>query len=173
MKVLLPQRIVPLAHASVPLFVTTVFSMSLFPPPPSTVTVLLLVMVTTALSQLPATQFKAPLMTLLPTRLPAFSTTLLPVAVPLMLKPPAFRYIVPTPLLVMEPPVKLPLPCNRILPVCALNRPLVWLNRTPPAITVLPDPADLRTVPKLLKIVPMLPPKALFNCWSLCASQKP
>src|ERR1035441_10230576 len=141
--------------------------MSLFPPPPATITVLLLVMVTTALSQLPATQFKAPLMTLLPTRLPAFSTTLLPVAVPLMLKPPAFRYVVPTPLLVMEPPVKLPLPCNKILPVCALNRPLVWLKRAPPAKIVLPVPADFRTVARLLKIVPT-PPKASVNCWSLC-----
>src|ERR1035441_7472398 len=42
-------------------------------------------MVTVALFHTPATQVKAPLMTLLPTRLSAFSTTLLPVAVPLML----------------------------------------------------------------------------------------
>src|ERR1039458_3228383 len=114
MNVLLPQRIVPLDHATVPLFVTTVFSMSLFPPPPATVTALPLPMVTAALSQLPATQVKVPLMTLVPTRLPAFSTTLPLVVAPLMLKLPAFRYVVPMPLLVTVPPVKLAPPCNKI-----------------------------------------------------------
>src|ERR1035441_2708726 len=144
--------------------------MSLTPPPPATVTMLLLLMVTAAPFHTPATQFKAPLITLLPTRLPAFSTTLVSVVVPLRLKLPAFRYVVPTLLLVIEPPVKLPLPCNRKLPVNALKRRLVWLNKTPLPIIVLPVPADLRTVPKLLNTE--LPPKAAFNCWSLCASHK-
>src|ERR1035438_1837545 len=123
--------------------------MSLFPPPPATVTVLLLVMVTTALYQVPAAQVRVPLMTLVPTRLPAFSTTFPLVVAPLMLKLPAFRYVVPALLLVMVPPLKLPPPCNKILPVSALNRPLVWSNRTPAAKIVLVVPADLRTVPKL------------------------
>ena len=126
--------------------------MSLSPPPPATVTVLLGAMVTTALFQLPAAQVKVPLMTFVPTRLPAFSTTLPLVTAPLMLKLPPFRYVVPVPLLVTEPPVKLPLPCNRMLPVRALNSPPIWLNRTPPANTVLPVPADLRQVPKLLNV---------------------
>src|ERR1035441_7241395 len=173
MNVLLPQRIVPLDHATVPLFVTTVFPMSLSPPPPAPVTALPLPMVTAELSQVPAAQVKVPLMTLVPTRLPAFSTTLPLVVAPLMLKLPAFRYVVPAPLLVTVPPVKLPPPRNKILPVSALNRPLVWSNRTPPAKIVLVVPADLWTVPKLLKIVPMLPPKASFSCWSLCASHRP
>jgi len=43
-------------------------------------------------------------------------------------------------LLLMEPPIKLPPPCNKILPVCALKRPLLWLNRTAPTKTVLPVP---------------------------------
>src|SRR5216684_5818735 len=92
----------PLDQVKIPLLVTTVFPRSLTPSPPAAMTVLLEAMVTEAAPfQTPATQVKAPLMTFTPTRLPAFSTTLLLVTVPLMLKLPADRYVVPVLLVVV------------------------------------------------------------------------
>ena len=67
----------------------------LFPVPPITRTVLLERMVTEAKSHVPATQVKAPLMTLLPTRLPASCQVLVPVTVPLRLKLPMDRTVTP------------------------------------------------------------------------------
>ena len=54
-----------------------------------------------ALFQLPACQFKAPWMTLVPASLPAFSTVLVPVTVPFKVKLPLFNQVTPDWLVVM------------------------------------------------------------------------
>src|ERR1039457_7520169 len=59
------------------------------------VNTLLLLTVTTAPFHAPDCQIKAPWMTFVPTSMPGFSITLLPVTVPLMVKLPLERYVVP------------------------------------------------------------------------------
>ena len=80
---------VPLTHATVPLFTTTVPAMSKLPAPPATISVLFVAIVTDgALFQTPDCQVSAPLITLAPTKVPPFCTKLVGVTVPLRLKLP-------------------------------------------------------------------------------------
>src|ERR1035438_8248136 len=116
---------------------------------PSMMSVLLTGMVTDgALFQLPGPyQLRLPLMTVLPTRLPLLSYTLVPVTVPLRLKLPTLKARLPL-LFVAVPPVKLPPPCSTRLPCCTSTCPADWLNTTPwKRVWLVLVPADLRKIP--------------------------
>src|ERR1035438_4424328 len=114
----------PALQATVPLLVSTQFHRSWSLPLVINRSELVAIVIGPPLFHTPTTQFKPPLITLLPAaKVPPLIWTLVEVRVPLIRNPPPLSTSVPV--FVAVPPVKLPPLCSSTRPPCTSHEPPV------------------------------------------------